>query len=194
MDAMNQDDYDDAVFYEREIRRRRRRGGWICSCYNPARVANLRSVLLVYSAFVVLQVFHWYATANLSHAHGGRWENPLNDARSFCCVYRHAPCIGGHRAACITSSSSSQEEGENGRLVVPADLNVSSYAVMFYAAHAVVFVVASASLWAPYMWWLFDVRKDRKWREQYITASALVMQMWLLYLRYRVGFPVIQVF
>lgn len=156
-----------------------------CPCYSPTHVANLRSVILVYSAFVTLQVIHWYATANLPRVRGGRWENPLNDARSFCCVYRHDPCVGGHRAACTI----------HGRLVIPGDLNVSSYSMLFYGAHGVVFVVASLSLWGPWIWWLFDIRRGTwRLREQYTTAVAFVLQAWLLYMRYRVGFPVIQVF
>lgn len=161
------------------VRKRKR------SCYSPRHVANLRNVILVYSAFVALQVIHWYASANLPWTRGGRWENPLNDARSFCCVYRHAPCLGGHRAAC------SMRGGE--RLVNPGDLHVSSYSMLFYGAHGVVFLVASLSVWGPWVWWLFDMGT---WplHEQYPTAVSFVFQAWLLYMRYQVGFPVIQVF
>jgi hypothetical protein len=169
---------------EYEWIRKRKRQRW-CPCYSPRRVANLRSVILVYSAFVALQMIHWYTTANLPRVRGGRWENPLNDARSFCCVYRHDPCVGGHRAACVI---------REGRLVVPGDLHVSSYSMLFYGAHAVVFVVASLSLWGPWLWWLFDMEKAWPLREEYTTAGAFVLQAFLLYMRYRVGFPVIQVF
>jgi hypothetical protein len=158
--------------------------------FNPLRLAKFRNLIMVYAGFVFLQVIHHYATANLPRKRGGRWDNPLNDPFGFCCVYGHPPCVGGHRAACMMNDQS--------RLLESRDLRTFGYSALFYLAHGAVFVVASASVWGPYTWWLFNGGggDDNAWGvcEQYTTAAAFVLQAWLLFVRFRLGFPPIQVF
>lgn len=60
-------------------------------------------IVWIVGFYEVMRSWGQWRTRNLPFSRGGRYENPFNDPKRFCCVFKHWPC--NKHAACTPNYS-----------------------------------------------------------------------------------------